>query len=134
MRASFRVAQAPSAANNTTGFRCARPFFASDVVSCGATLDLCQLSETNTASPSGPIVIARVGANLRSGPGGNYPRIGSVRTGEELPVRARANSANGLWYLVLDLDGQLKWISATVVELAPAGIEVEAAATIPPPP
>lgn len=73
------------------------------------------------------------GVNLRGGPGTNYPVVGSAATGTTMPVIAYADVGIDRWYIVIDLDGQAKWVSAGYLQLAP-GAFVTPAATIPAPP
>jgi len=68
---------------------------------------------------------ANVNANLRAGPGTNYPRIGGVKAGTPLTIVAR-NPA-GDWYQLEDG----AWIFAELVDNAP---EVPVAQVIPTPP
>jgi serine/threonine protein kinase len=130
-RGSFRVAQRPDASNNTTGFRCARDFSPGDIPDASAI----PLMRLPTATPTPNIIQVRIlkGANLRSGPGSNYPTVGSARQDNYLAVIAQADSEQGLWYLIRDLDGQPKWIAGQLVQLIPGGAVVPAAATIPAP-
>lgn len=69
--------------------------------------------------------VANRSANLRAGPGVNYPVVGGVRIGEKLaPV---AKLANGSWYLLANG----AWIAAFLVDNAPPLPNVE---STPPPP
>lgn len=73
-----------------------------------------------TQAPSPPPTVAiskavaRVKANLRAGPGLNYPVVDQVAAGTPLDVRARTSS--GDWLLL----GNGLWISADLVVNAPA--------------
>jgi endonuclease YncB( thermonuclease family) len=68
-------------------------------------------------------------ANLRGGPGTDYPVIGGVKQGQMLTLLAQ-NTA-GDWY---QLDNQA-WIAATLVDRAPATMVIAAVIpTLPPPP
>ena len=76
-----------------------------------------------TATP-GPSVSAS--ANLRTGPGTNYPLAGGMPQGTRLQIVAR--NARGDWYQLADS----RWIWARLVAYPPA--DVAQAANIPPPP
>jgi hypothetical protein len=87
---------------------------------------------TNTRAPTAvpaatitPSASANTAANLRSGPGTNYPIIGSAQSGETLRITAR-NPA-GDWLQL----ASGAWIAANLVDHAPA---VPLAITIPPTP
>lgn len=82
------------------------------------------LAPTERPAPLDPT--ASRNANLRAGPGTNYPTLGSVRAGQPLTIVA-TNSA-GDWHLLAN-DA---WIAASLVSDAPAGLPV--AINIPPPP
>ncbi|MEZ4868789.1 MAG: SH3 domain-containing protein [Caldilineaceae bacterium] len=63
-------------------------------------------------------------ANLRGGPGTNFPVVGSVRTGQALAITGR-NPA-GDWLQLADG----KWIAAFLVTNAPADLSVTGAPTV----
>jgi micrococcal nuclease len=71
-------------------------------------------------------VTANAGANLRGGPGKNYPIVGQAKAGEALSLTAR--TAKSDWYQL----ASGTWIAASLVANAPAGLPV--AAVIPTPP
>lgn len=79
------------------------------------------ISAQATAIP----VTVKTGANLRAGPGTNYPRIGSAKTGQVIEIVARDPS--GDWY---QLAGGA-WIFGNLIENAP---DVPVAENIPTPP
>jgi endonuclease YncB( thermonuclease family) len=73
--------------------------------------------------------VANRDANLRGGPGTDYPVIGGVKQGEMLTLVAQ--NAVGDWY---QLDNQA-WIAATLVDRAPTTIAIVAVIpTLRPPP
>ena len=72
------------------------------------------------------VAMAPKGANLRGGPGTNYPVVGGVKAGDALSIVAR--NAKGDWYQLANG----VWIAASLVANAPAGLPV--AAVIPTPP
>jgi hypothetical protein len=78
-----------------------------------------------TSLPPAPVPVARSTANLRSGPGVNYPIVGSASTGTPLDISAR--SVAGDWLLL----ATGVWISADLVTNAPT---VPIADIIPTPP
>ncbi|RME44838.1 MAG: SH3 domain-containing protein, partial [Caldilineae bacterium] len=72
--------------------------------------------EPPTATPTPenlrPMVTASEGpVNLRSGPGTNYPRVGSLRQGDSLEIVGR--NADSSWWQVSTVNG-LVWIAASV--------------------
>jgi uncharacterized protein YraI len=73
-------------------------------------------------------------ANVRSGPGTNYPVIGILREGSV--VRVLARNSDSSWYNVELEEGQTAWLAAaTAVGVNPSALEsVPVAATIPVPP
>lgn len=78
------------------------------------------------SSPVPPGAIAADNANLRSGPGTTFDKVGSVSTGVTLNIIAR--NAEGDWYQITDKT----WIAAFLVTDAPENLPVassEAAAT-----
>lgn len=79
------------------------------------------ISARATAIP----VTVKTGANLRAGPGTNYPRIGSAKAGQVIEIIAR-NPA-GDWYQLANG----AWIFGNLVENAP---DVPVATNIPAPP
>ena len=78
-----------------------------------------------------PIATTRNQANLRSGPGLDYPVIDEIGAGQQVTLTAR--SADGQW-MRLDMEGPEEiWIAASLLRLPPAaGLPV--AATLPAPP
>lgn len=115
-----------------TGFRCARSFSINDVPS----EDVLNSLRLPTVTPTLTILQVHTlkGANLRSGPGSNYPIIGSARIDDYLILIAKAIVGSETWYLVRDFNNQLMWISGQVAEVQPNGETVPLAATVPPPP
>lgn len=79
------------------------------------------ISAAATVTPA----TVRTGANLRAGPGTNYPRVGSARAGQAIEIVAR-NPA-GDWYQL----ASGVWIFGNLVENAP---DVPVAPNIPTPP
>lgn len=85
-----------------------------------------------TETPVSPRVIANTNANVRSGPGRNYPVIGSLRTGQEVEVSAR--NANGDWWRIAWNGQSQAWVSGTTVRLQGQIDTVAVADNIPAPP
>lgn len=73
-------------------------------------------------------------ANLRGGPGTNYPVVGSARHRDNFPIVARTGSGQNTWYLITRANGQRAWIWSGIVVLCPFIGEIEEAATVPAPP
>jgi hypothetical protein len=79
---------------------------------------------TVTSSPVGPIAFVLIGnepqANLRSGPGALYDRVGVLIAGQSVPAKGR--SPGGDWILVEypGTPGGLAWIYSPLVEIRPA--------------
>lgn len=78
---------------------------------------------TDSAGPT-----ANNNANLRGGPGTEYPIVGSTSTGQSLDIAAR--NGDGSW---LQLDTG-EWIAAFLVDNAPAATDILEAEEIPEPP
>lgn len=83
-----------------------------------------------TAAPTGPVVTILLPANVRSGPGVNYPVIGGLQAGATAEAVGRDSSAT--WYVVNYLGAQ-GWVSNQVAQF---GGDTNALAVIaaPPPP
>ncbi len=90
----------------------------------GHTIELGNhLSSSQSASSavtSGPVV--NKSANLRSGPGTNYPVVGSVQPGQALTIVGK--NQDGSWLKLTDG----KWIAAFLVTNVPGDLPVETAA------
>ncbi len=68
-------------------------------------------TSTPTSTPTAtPAPLAKQNANLRSGPGTNYPRVGSVSAGENLKIVGRTE--DGSWYKLANG----AWIAAFLVK------------------
>ncbi len=78
---------------------------------------------TVTSSPSGPMVVLVPGnesqANLRSGPGALYDRVGIMLTGQRLPAKGR--SPGGEWILVeyVGAPGGVAWVYEPLIDIVP---------------
>jgi hypothetical protein len=87
---------------------------------------------TSTATPTSviPQVVASVTVNIRSGPGPNYPVVGSLSPG--ISLRVTGQNEQGTWWQVQQVDGPIGWVAASVVEARDVdGIPI---AQAPPPP
>jgi len=85
----------------------------------------------STETPFPQVRVIVNAANVRSGPGTNYPKIGQALEGESLSVIAQDEL--GHWYNVVLSDGKEGWIGSTVVEAVSFSDNVQIAETIPPP-
>jgi serine protease Do len=94
-------------------------------------------SKDNLEVPAGtePLVIIKVNAlNVRTGPGTNYGRLGTVQQGDQLPVLAQINDCQ--WLQVRTSSNQIGWVSGSdrYVTLNTTCAEIaEAEAPAPPP-
>lgn len=78
---------------------------------------------TVTSSPSGPMAVLVPGnesqANLRSGPGALYDRVGIMLVGQRLPAKGR--SPGGDWIMVEypGAPGGVAWVYEPLVDIVP---------------
>lgn len=78
---------------------------------------------TVTGTPVGPVAIVKAGnepqANLRSGPGALFDRVGILLTGQSVPAKGR--SPGGDWILVEypGVPGGTAWIYSPLVDIKP---------------
>lgn len=79
---------------------------------------------TVTSTPSGPMVTVKAGlgedfVNVRSGPGGVYPRIGVLLLGQKVPAKGR--SPGGEWIMIEypGVPGGVGWVYAARVDVTP---------------
>ena len=89
---------------------------------------------TATPTPT-PVVSAEVtlyALNVRQGPDTSFPRVGTVRIGQQLTVLAR--NAEGTWVHVCCVDGQSGWVSRAYVKLDQPLEAIPVATDIPPAP
>ena len=94
-------------------------------------------TETPTLEPTptptqGPEVSTAKAANLRAGPGTNYPVIGSTRPGDTYAILGRND--DGTWFEICCVNAQPAWIAAVVASTSGAVENVEVAQNIPTPP
>ncbi len=88
-----------------------------------------------TASPSPtprPHVVAASAANLRGGPGVNYPLVGELRAGQEVNIIGRT-AGSDWWQVAVEGAGQA-WVAGTVVKVQGPIDPVPVAKDIPVPP
>jgi len=84
-----------------------------------------------TPTGTGLVATTRSQANLRGGPGTDYPVIDEIGAGQEVTVTVR--SADGQW-IRLDMDGpEETWIAASLLRLPP-GVDLPVATALPTPP
>jgi uncharacterized protein YgiM (DUF1202 family) len=72
------------------------------------------LMPTPTGFDTTPLVTAVLDANVRSGDGVSYSRIGSLLAGQSAYVLGRSSRSNGWYYIRLD-NGTLGWIAPSTV-------------------
>ena len=82
---------------------------------------------TVTSSPSGVIVTIRLDqdqANIRSGPGTSYERIGIMIAGQQAPAKGR--SVGGEWILIEypGVPGGLGWVYSPLVAITPGNLPI----------
>lgn len=87
---------------------------------------------TATATPSAPYVVAAKAVNLRSGPGTNYPVVGSAKPGGQYEITGR--NADGTWLEICCVNGKSAWAAKSVVTVGGDLGRVEIAKNIPTPP
>jgi hypothetical protein len=87
-------------------------------------------TDTPTEAPVPRFTTSRT-ANVRSGPGVNYARIGSLGAGEAGVITGKNPAGN--WYQ-FDYAGRSGWISADLVTLSGDTASIQVAQNIPPPP
>jgi|GEM_PF-1740887 len=85
--------------------------------------------DTPTAGPSA--MTAKV-VNLRSGPGTNYPLVGSTSAGETYAIQDR--NSDGSWFEICCIAGKSAWVAASVVTTVGDMASVELAQLIITPP
>jgi hypothetical protein len=87
---------------------------------------------TATNTPAAPYVVANKAANLRSGPGTNYPLVGSAAVGKQYEITGR--SRDGAWLEICCVKNAPAWIAKSVVTVGGDAGSVKVAANIPTPP
>ncbi len=75
---------------------------------------------TVTGTPIGPYIVVNTDQeqiNVRSGPGVNYPNVGVLIGGQQVPAKGR--SAAGLWIEIVypGVEGGLAWVYAPLVTI-----------------
>jgi hypothetical protein len=85
-----------------------------------------------TAEPQKPRVVADAEANLRGGPGTNYPLVGKMSAGKEVAIIGRNN--NGDWWRIAWDGGGQAWVAGLVVKVLGPLDTVAVAKDIPAPP
>jgi hypothetical protein len=87
---------------------------------------------TSTPTKAPPQVVSSVAVNIRSGPGTNYPAIGTLLPNTSLRVAGQNDEST--WWQIQQTDGTIGWVAASVVEaINVAGISVVQAPPPPPP-
>jgi hypothetical protein len=77
------------------------------------------------------LVTSNVNANVRSGPGTNYPAVGGLAEGASAPVTGR--NADSSWWQI-NYQGSAAWIANSVVTANSAAFNAPVASAPPPPP
>lgn len=85
-----------------------------------------------TAEPQKPRVVADTEANLRGGPGTNYPLIGKIAAGKEFAIIGR--NTNGDWWRIAWEGASQAWVAGLVVRVLGPIDTVAVAKDIPAPP
>ncbi|MEW5957535.1 MAG: SH3 domain-containing protein [Chloroflexota bacterium] len=88
------------------------------------------LPSTATPLPL-PQVASAVTVNVRSGPGTNYPVIGSLPPGVSVAVVGRNEGST--WWQIQGPDGSTGWVAGAVVQASNVGAGIPVAAAPPPP-
>jgi|GEM_PF-541702 len=92
---------------------------------------------TATATPADPyFIVSSARVNVRTGPGNNFPIIGTVTQGERFDIiaRNRGNSLNATWIEFCCVNEQSGWIYAPLLDLSVAWSAVPVSQNIPAPP
>lgn len=89
---------------------------------------LLDLNETTAASTTVAAPTATTNANLRAGPGTNYPIIGSTTAGQSLTITSR--TADNTWLKL----ASNAWIFAQLVDNVPTDLAISESPTIEPAP
>jgi hypothetical protein len=84
-----------------------------------------------TDTPSGPVLTIIIPANVRSGPGVNYPVIGGLQSGSTPAAVGRDSSAT--WYVV-EYQGGRGWVSNQVAQYSGDANALPVVTAPPPPP
>jgi uncharacterized protein YgiM (DUF1202 family) len=83
-----------------------------------------------TATPESAMLTANVNANVRSGPGTNYPVVGGLLEGESALVTGR--NADGSWWQI-SLPSQSGWIANSIVTTNAQAASAPVVSAPPPP-
>jgi hypothetical protein len=89
-----------------------------------------EIPPSPTPEPA-PSFTADQGVNVRSGPGTNYPKLGSLDASQSFEILGK--NAAGDW-LEFVYDGDAAWVSADMVTVSGDLETVEVAQNVPPPP
>ncbi len=97
----------------------------------GATATTSSTEPTATATPEQAQVTSNVNANVRSGPGTNYPVVGGLGEGQSALVTGR--NADSSWWQI-SFQGGVAWIANSVVTANSQAFNAPVASAPPPPP
>ena len=92
---------------------------------------------TSTATPADPyFIVSSARVNVRTGPGNNFPIIGTVVQGERFDIiaRNRGNNLNATWIEFCCVNEQRGWIYAPLLNLSVDWSAVPVSNNIPVPP
>jgi hypothetical protein len=95
-----------------------------------ATPEPTEIPPSPTPEPA-PSFTSDQSVNVRSGPGTNYPKLGSVDAGQSFEILGK--NAAGDW-LEFVYDGDAAWVTADMVTVSGNLETVEVAQNVPPPP
>ncbi len=88
------------------------------ILSCGAKFEEATALVDNLLSDGPPAPVVNTGANLRAGPGTNYPRIGGAAKGTVVTVVGR--NETGDWLVIENPHGNGQvWIAAFLIDNPP---------------
>ncbi|NUQ38794.1 MAG: PD40 domain-containing protein [Caldilineales bacterium] len=91
-------------------------------------------TQTPTAAPAVVTLTLTRNANLRAGPGTNYPAVAAGQSGETYPVQGQAQAGDGVWYQFERAQGQFGWVRADFVRLSEPNAVIAVVTDLPPTP
>lgn len=124
---------APTVAPSATAAAVALPT-APPTAAAPATVEPATATPANAPAQATPaavaVLITGATANLRGGPGTEYPVIGQASSGQRFPALAFNSAAGGWWQI--DAGGQPAWVSASVAAVEGDAATLPAATTAAP--
>lgn len=79
---------------------------------------------TGSTTSTATVTVTMPSANLRSGPGTDFPTVVSVSQGDVLNVIGRAGEGEETWYLVAAPGNQHGWLWSGIVTLSPSDAQI----------